>query len=59
MAQRLPDLKEQYGHKKVENVVMVLDRLFEDGFAEKNLDVTAAMLINRENEVADSTSGST
>jgi hypothetical protein len=44
MAQRLPDLKEQYGHKQVEYVVEVLDQLLGKGYAEKNLDVAAALL---------------
>ena len=58
MAQRLPDLKEQFGNKQVENVVTLLDRLFGDGYAEKNLDVTAALLGNGDKEVADSAKGS-
>lgn len=55
MAQRLPDLIEQYGHKQVENVVTVLDRLFGNGYAEKNLDVAATLLGNGDKWVVDST----
>ena len=59
MAQQLPDLKEQYGDKQVENVVKELNRIFWDGYAEKNLDVATAILKNRGNEVVDTTSEST
>ena len=54
MAQRLPDLKEQYGNKQVEDVVKMLDQMFGKGYAEKNVDVAAALLGNGDKEVAGS-----